>query len=291
MSGFSAEWLALREPADERARNGEVATSLAARFALRDSIRVVDLGCGAGSNLRATSPLLPKRQHWTLVDYDETLLAAARTALIRWADVAHEHETGVLELTSGERNIHVEFRRVDLAANIDAALDGPVAPDLVTAAAFFDLASADFIRRVVQAVAKRRAVFHTVLTYNGFQHWTPRQPSDGQMTQAFNRHQMTDKGFGASAGPTAPVELAEQLELAGYSVIEGQSPWLLTAAHDARLIGELVAGQAAAVRETKAVDAVTVERWERVTRTGAEVGHVDTLGLPPPDMGAMDEEE
>lgn len=74
-------------------------------------------------------------------------------------------------------------------------------------------------------------------------------------------------------------------------MIEGQSPWRSTAGHDARLIAELVAGQAAAVRETNAVDAVTVDRWECIARTGAEVGHVDTLGLPPLDADEMDEEE
>lgn len=285
---FSPDWLALREPADARARNGEVASALAAHFALRDSIRVVDLGCGAGSNLRATAPLLPDRQSWTLVDYDSRLLAAARVALIGWADEAHERDAGVLELRAAGRRIHVEFLEIDLARDLERALDGK--PDLVTAAALFDLASPEFIRRAAQATARIRAVFYTVLTYNGIQHWQPRQPSDGQMTQAFNRHQMSDKGFGASAGPTAPVELAEQLELAGYSVIEGQSPWRLTAHQEARLIGELVEGQAAAVRETRAVDAATVDRWEAVTRTGAEVGHVDTLGLPPPGFDDEDNE-
>lgn len=285
---FSAEWLALREPADARARNAEVAAALAARFALRDSIRVVDLGCGAGSNLRATSQLLPKRQSWTLVDYDAALLAAARVALIAWADTAHEHETGVLELTHGGRNLHVEFLELDLAADLERGLEGK--PDLVTAAALFDLASPAFIQRTVQATARTRAAFYTVLTYNGIQHWTPRQPSDGQMTQAFNRHQMSDKGFGRSAGPTAPVELAEQLELAGYAVVEGQSPWLLTEARDSRLIAELVAGQADAVRETRTVEETVVDRWERLTRTATEVGHVDTLGLPPSGATALDDE-
>ena len=33
-------------------------------------ITVVDLGCGTGSNLRATAPLLGPEQHWTLVDYE-----------------------------------------------------------------------------------------------------------------------------------------------------------------------------------------------------------------------------
>ena len=80
MSGFSAEWLALREPADHASRNRSVAGGLAGYFGNRDSVVVVDLGCGTGSNLRATSQLLPDRQSWTLVDYDLDLLAAARLA-------------------------------------------------------------------------------------------------------------------------------------------------------------------------------------------------------------------
>lgn len=73
VSGFDPTWLALREPADHRSRNQDVADALAARFALRDSVNVVDLGCGTGSNLRAMAELLPKNQSWTLVDHDPAL--------------------------------------------------------------------------------------------------------------------------------------------------------------------------------------------------------------------------
>ncbi|MFN3869450.1 MAG: class I SAM-dependent methyltransferase [Hyphomicrobiaceae bacterium] len=280
MSGFSPDWLALREPADIRARNADVASALAARFALRDSVSVVDLGCGTGSNLRTTSALLPSRQSWTLVDYDSRLLDAARGVLASWADTSTANDDGSMSLTKDSRAITVRFRQADLVADLEAMLDP--APDLVTAAALFDLASPEFIRRTARAVARTGAVFYTVLTYNGIQHWHPRTPSDGQMTSAFNRHQMTDKGFGVSAGPTAPVHLAEQFEVMGFAVTEGQSPWIMSAPRDAQLIGELVQGQAAAVRETRAVDAATVERWLKVARTGAEVGHVDTLAVPPP---------
>ena len=51
MSGFSPEWLALREPIDHRSRNAELASSLSARFQQRSAVEVVDLGCGTGSNL------------------------------------------------------------------------------------------------------------------------------------------------------------------------------------------------------------------------------------------------
>ncbi|MGD9671641.1 MAG: methyltransferase domain-containing protein [Hyphomicrobiaceae bacterium] len=278
MSGFDPAWLALREPADHRARNADLAAALAARFALRDAISVVDLGCGSGSNLRALAETLPSKQSWTLVDYDPALLAAARTALTCWADSAKADGDDRLELSLKRRSINVHFVRYDLNAEL-----GPVlgeAPDLVTAAAFFDLASPEFIRRLARAVIARRAVFYTVLTYNGIQHWTPRRPADNEMTAAFNRHQMSDKGFGPSAGPTAPAHLADQFRIGGYSVQEGDSPWTLTSPRDAQLIAELAGGHAAAVAETAAVDHKTIAQWRATAHTGAEIGHTDTLAMP-----------
>lgn len=278
MTGFDPGWLALREPADHRSRNAALAEALAARFALRDTVSVVDLGCGTGSNLRALAGLLPKRQTWTLVDYDPNLLERAREALSEWATASTRKGDGSLELEYDGRRLHVAFRQADLNADLDAAL-GP-AVDLVTAAAFFDLASPAFIRRLAAAVAERKAVFYTVLTYNGIQLWTPRSPADSQMAGAFNRHQMNDKGLGPSAGPTAPAHLADQFRLAGFSVEEGDSPWRLRTPADAALIAELASGYAAAVAETGAVDARTLERWQARQHTGAETGHTDTLAFP-----------
>ena len=77
MSGFSAEWLALREPYDGRARNREVLASVATAVAAVDAVGVVDLACGTGSTLRAVASRLPARQDWRLVDNDLSLLARA----------------------------------------------------------------------------------------------------------------------------------------------------------------------------------------------------------------------
>ena len=86
MSGFSPDWLALREPVDHRSRDAGLAGQVAALFAQRTRVSVVDLGCGAGSNIRATYKLLPAEQRWMLVDYDARLLAVARERLTKWAD-------------------------------------------------------------------------------------------------------------------------------------------------------------------------------------------------------------
>ncbi|MDX2288869.1 MAG: class I SAM-dependent methyltransferase [Hyphomicrobiaceae bacterium] len=277
MTGFSADWLTLREPVDHRSRNRELTSQLAARFAARDDITVIDIGCGTGSNLRGTAPMLATRQQWTLVDYDPALLLAARHQLAAWAETSFaDGETLVLERAG--KTIRVGFRQADLAADLDAALGQGA--DIITAAAFFDLASPAFIRRFADAVAVRRAVFYTVLTYNGIQRWQPRSPADNAMAAAFHRHQMTDKGLGAAAGPTAPQELADAFACQeSYSVIEGDSPWVL-GSDDQALIAELQAGHAQAVSETRAVDAATIAAWVKLVRTGSTVGHTDTLAVP-----------
>lgn len=277
MSGFSPEWLALREAADHRARDGFLAMALADRLQSKPSIRVVDLGCGTGSNIRATYAALGSEQVWTLVDYDARLLAAARTTLAAWADGAEPEGDGLLLQKSG-KTLHVSFRRADLVTDLDRAL-GPSC-DLVTASALFDLCSADFIVRFARAVAARKAVFYTVLTYNGIQRWSPAHELDAAMTAAFHAHQMTDKGFGLSAGPNAPEALAAAFRACGYTVREGDSPWLLSRS-DQALVGALVPGYAGAVRETGQLPPQAIDGWQSQPRHGAEVGHTDTLALPP----------
>jgi SAM-dependent methyltransferase len=74
---FSPEWLALREPVDHASVNSQVREALRRYFTRHTSIRVVDLGCGTGSNVRGTAGALGRRQTWTLVDYDPKLLKAA----------------------------------------------------------------------------------------------------------------------------------------------------------------------------------------------------------------------
>ena len=277
MSGFSPEWLAVREPVDHRSRDLALAGLVAGRMQPRPEPQIVDLGCGTGSNLRATAPLLGPKQRWTLVDYDPRLLAAARERLTAWAEKAEPRDEGLLLRKAG-REIAVRFKQADLVADLDGALGE--APALVTASALFDLCSVDFIGKLAAAVARRRALFYTVLTYDGVQTWTPEHPADADMRAAFIAHQKTDKGFGISAGPDAPSVMKAAFESHGYAVREADTPWRM-AESDAPLVRDLAAGFAGAVAETGKVDTATIAAWRAVMRTGAVVGHTDTLALPP----------
>ena len=276
MSGFDSSWLDLRESADHRSRNEELSRLLTREFGQRRQITVVDLGCGTGSNLRATAPLLGEVQHWTLVDHDANLLQAAVSRLAAWAGQC-ERRDNQLVLHKGGKCISVRLLRADLAHDLDRIF--AAAPNLVTASALFDLVSPDFISEVAAEVVRGKAAFYTVLTYNGQQRWTPKHEMDGAMALAFRAHQVRDKGFGEAAGPVAPSLLAAAFDAAGYSASEGDSAWRLEVG-DEPLIGELVPGFAGAVRETGLVPDAKIEAWLKVARTGALVGHTDTLALP-----------
>lgn len=275
---FSPEWLALREPADHAARSAALLARVAAHFGGRPSLNVVDLGCGAGSNLRALSPHLPDRQRWHLVDLDMGLLAAARTRLAAWADEAGE-EGHTLVLRKGGKHLRVSFVGGDLTRELDRLLN-PGA-ELVTAAALFDLASGPFIDAFVDELVLRRLPLYTVLTYDGTERREPPHPADGAMLAAFHAHQKTDKGFGPAAGPAATRLLAEAFGRAGYRVLRAPSPWRL-GGDQAELMRELARGFAGAVKETGRVPEAVVADWlaARLAATSCEVGHEDLLALP-----------
>ncbi|MGE0626827.1 MAG: class I SAM-dependent methyltransferase [Hyphomicrobiaceae bacterium] len=273
---FSPQWLDLREPADHRARNDALARKLAVALDRTRAPSIVDLGCGTGSNLRALAPQLGQLQTWTLVDYDSTLLDAARKRLAQWAE-RYETKGDELVLERSGQLITVRFRQADLVHGLDSAIGEAV--DLVTAAALFDLCSANFIAEAAAAVADRTALFYTVLTYNGRQTWTPPHPADAEMLAAFNIDQQTDKGFGTAVGPDAAAELAKAFRRKGVHVMEAESPWALGTA-DAPLIAELARGCADAAAKTGRVADAIVDDWRSIDRRAAVVGHTDTLALP-----------
>lgn len=275
---FSAEWLALREPVDHRSVNKELAGRVSDWFGTPDHVSIMDLGCGAGSNLRGTYQLFGDSQHWTLVDYDPVLLSAARARLTGWADEASQAGEELLLIKDGKR-LMVDFRRADLNMELERVLDWR--PDLVTAAALFDLVSPGWIARFAAALKDRKLPLYTVLTYDGREVWQPPHPADGAMVAAFHAHQHTDKGFGPAAGPDACKVMAQAFSAVGYSVETADSPWLVTAAN-AALVTALTSGIASAVRETGKVPEAEIADWLSAKTTARQglVGHLDLFVRP-----------
>ena len=276
---FSADWLALREPVDHASVNAEVRSALAAHFAARESATVLDLGCGAGSNLRGMAADLPPRQAWRLVDHDPALLAAARSRLAAWAEASEAAGDGLILRKDGKR-IEVRFVEADLAAGPPADL--LAGADLVTAAALYDLVSAAAIERLAAALAPLGCAFCTVLTYDGEARFSPAHPSDEAVRAAFNADQRRDKGFGPAAGPDAPAALAEAFRRCGFRVLGGPSPWVVDESHAALRLA-LDEGFAAAAKAA-GLSGAEADAWLRHRLAGEGrvtiVGHADLLALP-----------
>jgi hypothetical protein len=265
VSGFSADWLTLREPYDLRARNPTVFGAVAASFKSRSSVRVVDLACGTGSTLRALGPHLPARQNWKLIDHDPDLLARA-------ASSPRTEDTAVTAIP------------LDLNRDLEAALDG--ATDLVAMSALLDLVSDSWLDRLAVAVAARSIPLYAALSYDGRTGFIPSDPFDAAIAAAVNAHQRMDKGFGPALGPAAAAFAIARFEALGYSVIHGASDWVM-GPDDRDMQAEILAGWASAAHDMGTPSLADTAAWLMRRRAAVAagcsslcVGHVDFFAAP-----------
>jgi Methyltransferase domain len=264
MSGFSVEWLTLRESYDARARNPAVLHAVTSLLRSKSAVRVVDLGCGTGSTLRTLSPHLPLPQHWDLVDNDPGLLNAACSA-------------------NAPQDVSLSAVQVDLNGDFEKALDRP--SDLITISALLDLVSEAWLDRFTRHVTRASPVY-AALSYDGRIELSPSDPIDAAVTAAVNAHQRTDKGFGPALGPTGAAAAISRFESLGYSVLQGTSDWMIGTA-DQEMQIELLNGWAAAAHEIESMPGGEIDGWlirrkAAVDRSAStmRVGHVDFLATP-----------
>lgn len=253
MSGFSADWLALREPVDADARSTAVTQAVAASLPTERVVRVVDLGCGTGSNVRFLASRLGAQVDWRLLDHDRALLAEAARLL----------------------GPHVETHVVDLRT----LSPGDIGPaDLVTASALLDLVSEDWLSVFVRACRDLDAAVLVALNYDGRVACTPADADDGLVIGLVNRHQRTDKGFGPALGPDSGARAAVLLLDAGYSVVTAKSDWVIGPDRNA-LQRALMQGWAGAAIEVDPDSRSRIDAWleRRLTHIDAGRSHL-TVG-------------
>jgi hypothetical protein len=285
VSGFEQSWLALREPIDHAARSDALALRFAA--AVGEAPRLIDLGCGAGSNMRYLSPRLGPDQSWLCLDHDPALLAAAVDTITSWG---HMHGlaiarpmTSLLHLSGTRARVGVALIECDLS-DVDRAFALENA-DGVSASAFLDLISPNWATGLAGRIAAAQIPALFALTYDGRLAWQPEEDGDPAMSARFNQHQRTDKGFGAALGPAAVPYLAERLEAEGCKVALAKSDWRIDAANQPALLQAFLDGLISAAREIE--DDAGLVRWAKLRRRQAgagrlalRVGHLDLLALP-----------
>lgn len=272
MSGFSIDWLDMREAADRRARDASLLNQaqnwLETASPGETGATVVDLGAGTGATLRAFSTsggAIRKSPTWRLVDHDSDLLAEA----------GHRHG-------GADR---LETFAQDITDIIALPLTGA---HLVTASALFDLVSAGFLDTLAAALqghCRRQPVgLYSALNYDGTTRWTPDHDLDDAVLDAFNRDQRRDKGFGPALGPDAGQYLERLFTKLGFRVFSANSPWALNG-DDQLLVQALIDGIGNAAARDPSLDAASLADWIRFrsahSLTGTcIVGHLDLFALP-----------
>ena len=269
MSGFSIEWLNLREASDHKARDRHLLKTAANwlnDLKSKDKV-IVDLGSGTGSTIRGLqryTTLAPSIQ-WRLVDNDPELLAEA----------VHRHS----------EEYSIESFLVDLSATQKLPLESV---SLITASALLDLVSSNFIRDLCQLIKEknegRPLGFYSALNYDGCIKWTPFHPLDAAILMNFNTDQRRDKGFGPALGPDATDFLKTQFHSTKFQCLSAKSPWLLGSA-DYLLTESLINGISDVAIQTGGLTNSDIQDWKtyriKNIRTGTcYLGHTDILVLP-----------
>ncbi|WP_242886385.1 methyltransferase domain-containing protein [Actinomadura litoris] len=247
MTGFTASWLTLREPADAAARATDLLPPL--RAALRPGPLVIwDVGCGTGSMARWLAPRLPVPQHWILCDSDPGLLA-------------HAHAPAPFQTHVGD------LSTVDLEG-----------ASLVTASALLDILTFAELDGLAAAVTAAGIPALLTLSVVGRVRLTPPDPLDTDLGAAFDDHQRR----GGLLGPGA---VAAAIEVFGrrHAVVRTRpSPWILGPAH-ALLAAEWLRGWvAAAVEQRPDLAPAAAGYLARRLADGfdAEIEHADILAVP-----------
>jgi hypothetical protein len=285
MTGFSADWLGLREPADTAARPPDLIDWIAPSLPRDRSVHVLDLATGTGSNLRYLAPRLGGLQQWVLADHDPALLGAMPERLATWAaanDVAVGTAGKSLTLQNAAFSCRVDPLQVDLAHDL-GTIDF-TRFDLVSTAALLDLVSDVWLEDLVRRCVDSGCSLLFALSYDGRIDCTPVDPFDARIRDLVNDHQRTEKGFGPALGPDAATRTVRLLERLGYEVRAEQSDWRIDAAQSA-LQTELITGWASAAAEVALDERASIEAWlqrrlawVRDGQSRLVVGHVDVAG-------------
>jgi len=272
MDNSLSTWLQLREPVDASARSESLTRTIVDALAHRETVQVLDLATGTGSNLRYLAPRLQGRQRWLVIDRDSTLLALLPELMSSWGTDRRYHVDTIsgseCVIRSEQLECQVESRSLDLNSLDD--VDIFAGRHLVTASALLDLVSEQWLIALAARCREAGAAALFAMTYNGWSSCSPAEPEDEMIRELFNRHQKTDKGLGGSAaGPDAASCAARCFADSDYRVWTEPSDWVL-GSPEHELQRRLIDGWARAATELAPENASGIAQWR-----ARRVGHVD----------------
>ncbi len=210
-------WLKARYEADAKARNQTLLQEFLKRLPAGETLDIIDLGAGMGSNFRFLHPVIDQNQHWTLVDIDKDLLDAVPRFLSK---VTGQKITPGKPFHSNEKEIILETRLQNLLNSFSVKISA----DIIVSNAVFDLFSEDQFDQLVQHLDAPLVYFS--INYKGTT-FSPSRAADEKYLALYDQHMQRDQDFGNGMGPQCAELMPLIFKKHQFEVITGPSDWVL----------------------------------------------------------------
>ena len=182
MHEFDNNWLKLRETVDKKSRNLRIIKLINKKFNYNDTISIIDLGTGAGSNFNYLKSKLKFYQNWFFTDISSNSMNYFK-----------------INLKLSNKIIKTKFQNFDVIKNLDRIEFKKF--DIVTGSAFLDILPRNWFYKFHKFNTQTEIVLFA-LNYNGDFKFFPKHKYDNNIVELFNKDQKTDKGIGNKAiGP------------------------------------------------------------------------------------------
>lgn len=288
--GFSAEWLALREPFDDAALDRSILAEIQAcvrSFSSNRDLIVLDLGSGTGAALRRAAGWLAGRS-WRgyAVERDPDLLACATVS-----DRAGRPPGVVISPLLADV----------LQPLVDAGGPGEGSVDLLLGHALADLLPLDALAARTVALLRPGGLAHFALSYDGETVFSPEPEPDlaAEVMSAYHAHMDRLRAVDASyGGSTAGRRLVTEAGSAGLDILRSAPAyWEIWIERDrGRQAASCLINQMLDFVERSSLEMglwpADVRRWtashRRAVRDGSarlRVRHLDLLARRPPSGG------
>ena len=273
MTAAEPDWLDLRRPADDEARQESLHLLDDAVVRLRDgtesnskSLLAIDIGAGTGNSAlwfdAALRARLPDWQiNWILLDSDQASLGLAATALPHARTICAPIDA--LPTLSTELLTTSEFQGSKL---------------LLTCSALLDVLTETDLTAVVRSLTDHNGLGLFQLSIVGGWELDPPHPHDAGIDAAFTAHQHRD----GRLGHHAPERLISLARRHGLTALDGPSPWRLAAPDDRTFLSRFLSERLEAACEEDPALAAAARDWWSQRQAQLDSGlrvRVDHLGV------------
>lgn len=289
-SPFNAEWLALRERFDARARSRALAHDFAGM--LPDRVTLLELGAGTFSLFRWLAPIVARPQHWICVDNDADLLQRGLELTAAWGrrlgytvETSEDGARLALHTPNGVWTIkpaQYDLEELDLSALVPDRVSG------VMCSALLDLLSDDWLSELVYSL--EGVPFYAAMTVTGGIWHNLQDRDDALVLKGFHRNQIGNDTQRDALGPHAMSAVARMAAFLGLNHAWHRSDWTI-GPRDRAMLRHVLAFHAGGARNALPQHRARIDTWEArrnrhvdAGRLAMRVAHRDFL-ISSPEKG------